>query len=698
MEGFRHYQAGRLGETERICQDLLQRISALPDVVHLLGMTRAAQGRHEEALSLYDQALSQAAQPVSSMYSNKGLSLKALGRLREAEAAFRRAVTLDPNEPRVRKNLGLLLMDVGNHRQAKEEFCVAIELAPSMADIWGELSLCHIAMADWKVAEEAARRALEINSEVFNAHSALSTIHLQRFEFELAAIHFAAARKIDSTSVVLLENYSQTLFQTNQTEEARSIAAEIFSLTGRIEGRIRELLFMPVIYESPEHISDWRDRRRAGLEMLMAMPPQASGIEISHLYDTSVFYLAFHGQNDLNLMRALASFYEHLLPDLKRPTPHLNEIQNRSDSIRIGFFSKNVHDHPITHCFSELFEFISRQKDVSAFLISPMGFELSALQGTYANFVGEKIPCLGGYQGARQLLEDLKLDMIIYTDIGMDSLSYFLASTRLAAVQCSVPGHPVTTGISNVDYYISGAENEPADAQEQYSEKLILVNQNYAKFPRPPEPDILATPEELGLPSGGRYYMCPVMLQKMHPEFDQKLAEILRLDSDALIIVFEVAGMPWSNVIRARLSKIMSESEMSRIKFLPHIPDRRRFVSVLSKAHVVLDTLHFNLGSTFAFIVQAGAPFVTWAGRTNRGRVGYYMSRILEVPELVCLQQSEYSRLAVQIANNTRLREDVQRRYAANKRRLFESQEGIEEFWAKLQELVIVTRGNVSTV
>jgi len=426
--------------------------------------------------------------------------------------------------------------------------------------------------------------------------------------------------------------------------------------------------------------------------MLMAMPPQASGIEISHLYDISVFYLAFHGQNDLDLMKALASFYEHLLPDLVRPTSHLSEIQNRSDSLRIGFFSKNVHDHPITHCFSGLFEFISQQKGVSAFLISPMGFELSAIQGTYANFVGEKIPCLGGYQSARQLLEDLKLDIIIYTDIGMDPLSYFLASTRLGLIQCSVPGHPVTTGISNVDYYFSPTLAEPPDAAVQYSEGLVLIDDNYVNYPRLQLPDYELSPADIGLPDGKNYYFCPIMLQKLHPEFYIEMAKILRRDPDAIVVMFNSERMPWVDVVRRCMSQTLTLDEVERIVFLPYIHDKKRFIASLRCADVVLDSFHFGLGSTFTFIIEAGVPFVSWPGETLRGRTGLYMSRLLGTPELICEDRGEYAARAVEIAHDKNLRERMQAAYSLNKHKVFANVGGMQEFYKKLTQVLSLSR------
>jgi predicted O-linked N-acetylglucosamine transferase (SPINDLY family) len=76
---------------------------------------------------------------------------------------------------------------------------------------------------------------------------------------------------------------------------------------------------------------------------------------------------------------------------------------------------------------------------------------------------------------ARRQIADHQLDVLFYTDIGMDPVTYFLAFARLAPVQCTTLGHPVTTGIPTLDYFISGADLEPTDVDGHYTEKLVRL-------------------------------------------------------------------------------------------------------------------------------------------------------------------------------------------------------------------------------
>jgi len=45
-----------------------------------------------------------------------------------------------------------------------------------------------------------------------------------------------------------------------------------------------------------------------------------------------------------------------------------------------------------------------------------------------------------------------------------------IAGLRLAPVQCTAWGHPVTSGLPTIDYYLSSQLMEPENAQAHYSE------------------------------------------------------------------------------------------------------------------------------------------------------------------------------------------------------------------------------------
>ena len=114
-------------------------------------------------------------------------------------------------------------------------------------------------------------------------------------------------------------------------------------------------------------------------------------------------------------------------------------------------------------------------------------------------------------QGWARAIGDAQLDALIYPEIGMDALTTQLASLRLAPVQAATWGHPETTGLPTIDLYLSADGLEPADADGNYSERLVrLPNLGVCVEPLTPlvsMPDLRA----LGLPADE-----PLLLSLIH--------------------------------------------------------------------------------------------------------------------------------------------------------------------------------------
>jgi hypothetical protein len=94
---------------------------------------------------------------------------------------------------------------------------------------------------------------------------------------------------------------------------------------------------------------------------------------------------------------------------------------------------------------------------------------------------------------------EAELDALFYPDIGMDVFTYFLAFARLARVQFTTWGHPVTTGIPNMDYFVSTRHAEPAQAERFYSERLVEFDNPPSFYYRPRPPSTFDLRAHLGL-------------------------------------------------------------------------------------------------------------------------------------------------------------------------------------------------------
>lgn len=259
----------------------------------------------------------------------------------------------------------------------------------------------------------------------------------------------------------------------------------------------------------------------------------------------------------------------------------------------------------------------------------------------------------------------------------MDPLCYFLAFARLAPVQCVGWGHPVTTGIPTIDYFLSARAAEPADAQSHYSERLICLDRLPAYYVRPDAGIAALSREQLGFPQRAHIYACPHSLFKFHPDFDAILAQLLRRDPDALIVLIAGIHPNWTRTLAARIAAAGPDVS-NRIVFAPRI-SQRDFIRFLKVADVLLDPLHFGGGNTSYEAFAAGLPIVTYPGEFMRGRVTMACYEQMGMGDLIATDPRQYLDLAIRLACDADWRSAMRAKIVQRAPILFEDEIAVAE-------------------
>jgi predicted TPR repeat methyltransferase len=120
------------GQSERGIELIRRAIAAAPEnpgMLNNLGNILYQVDRFEEAAAAYTTALGIA--PEAGTYNNLGATHRVQGQVELAQAAFERALRLDPNNAGAHHNFANLLASTGRVREAVEHYCIAITLMPS---------------------------------------------------------------------------------------------------------------------------------------------------------------------------------------------------------------------------------------------------------------------------------------------------------------------------------------------------------------------------------------------------------------------------------------------------------------------------------------------------------------------------------------------------------------------------------------
>jgi protein O-GlcNAc transferase len=319
--------------------------------------------------------------------------------------------------------------------------------------------------------------------------------------------------------------------------------------------------------------------------------------------------------------------------------------------IRVGLISQFFRNHSIGRTSRGFFAQLPRERfEITAIFIAPVvDDEFSQAVRCDAEHV---LIVPRDLAAARAQIAALQLDVLFYQDIGMEPFSYFLSFARLAPVQCTSFGHPDTTGIAAIDWFISNDLYEPAGAAAHYSERLFMLRNlgSLAYYYRPAPPSPLKPRAAFNLPADRPLYLCPQNLFKVHPDMDDLIAAILRRDPRGVVALVEGRVRNWSTLLRKRWQQVMPDVQ-HRIVFVPRMREGD-YLNLIALADVMLDTVHFNGMNTSLEAFAVGTPVVTLPAAFQRGRHTQAMYCRMGLDDLIASDADAYVSQAVRLAND----------------------------------------------
>ena len=110
------------------------------------------------------------------LFSNYGIILKGLGKLKESEQALRKAIKLKPEFPEAYSNLGSVLRDIGSLGESEKALRKAIELKPEFPEAHFNLGNVLRDIGSLSESEKSFLKAIDLNPEYAEAFSNLGNV------------------------------------------------------------------------------------------------------------------------------------------------------------------------------------------------------------------------------------------------------------------------------------------------------------------------------------------------------------------------------------------------------------------------------------------------------------------------------------------------------------------------------------------
>ena len=436
---------------------------------------------------------------------------------------------------------------------------------------------------------------------------------------------------------------------------------------------------LPSVYAGLEDLARSRARYDEGLAALAAQSAlfrSANAAEALRDATWTNFHLAYQGGNDRDLQRR----YGELLQTVLQPAAPEFFAPRRAHAragrrLRVGFLSHFFYNCTVGRYFASWIRDLDPERFESiVFHTNPwVADDTRAIASSADRF--HHLPARPLHQLAQRVLAE-ELDVLVYPELGMNAATFTLASLRLAPVQVSGWGHPTTTGLPSIDWFLSSAGMEPDDAASHYVERLATLpglGTRYAK----PSGAAPITRAEFGLGDKDHLYLVPQSLFKIHPDNDAIFARILERDPAARLVLFASVRKALQERFAMRLGAAgMDTGRVTFLSFQPHA----KFLGINAICDVMLDTVHWSGGNTSLDALASGLPVVTLPGALMRGRQSMAMLRALGTPELIASDAADYVARAIALASDPAHRADVSGRIVASLGELFDREEPIRAF------------------
>ncbi|CAK4592949.1 unnamed protein product [Aphanomyces euteiches] len=689
---------------------------------HLLGVCAYSEGDFHQAQTYFERGIEVALDDAASATTHCNLA-ETLRKLHQPNLGLPHALVCH-NKTRASefslRVLSWLYIDLGMQDNAADILQQLVAINQDDIDAWHSLGSVYAYESKLPQAIHAFSRVLEIDP-----HDTRARLRYDRRDLAGAMNAYNTALAINATDVPTLQGLAVLYQQLGRLPEAiaiyerilreqpsnvpvlNNLGAALKYVNRRVESvklleasiqldpsNTQGYVNLASYYEEEgmtrdENEPNWSTRvaLEAGIDDLLN-----DSLSIDDPVDFEVrppFYLVYQGMNDVAIQTKLARLYMQSCPLLTFVAPHtmhgvgsLRHFDESPRRLRLGFMSKFfVHNHAHGLLLRGILAHLNR--DVFEIVLLAVPDPQQSVDPLMAA-AADQVKVLSMHLGhVQQDIAALELDVLVFADIMSEPINYFTAFSRLAHVQAAFWGNPTTSGIPNIDYFISAdnMESSPDPAVEShYLEQVVLLSGLGIWYDEIEVPATLGNHSDYDLDPSWTVYMCPQSVYKLLPSFDAVLIEILRRDPAGHLVLLQARRLSWTQQFQARLAATMPREMHDRVHFVPRVAGNAPFLKLLSVADVVLHPFPFGGSKTSADALRLGIPLVAMKTPFLRSRMAYSFFVHVDLLDCITTSEKEYIDKAVRLGTDRLYHDEIAQRIKAKQSMLWESHQVVQEW------------------
>ena len=673
----------RLGRTAEAVASFDRAIALRPDDAEAhnnRGVALREAGRLREALSSYDRAI--ASLPgYAEAHNNRGILLRAAGHPIEALNSYDRAIALRPDDAGVHANRGNALLDLLRFADALASYDRAIALRPDHAEAHADRANVLVILDRAAEALVSCDTALALVPDRAATHAVRGNALMLLRRPDEARNSYDRAIALDPSDAGAYFSRGELLRSEGLPDEAiaaldAALAVDPLHGAARLARCMAEL---PIVPHSEAEIATRRARYLAALQRLAAdAEDPAVRRSLAREIGVPAFYLPYQGENDVVPQRVFGQLVSAILGEASPPV-RLAPRPGGREKIRLGMVSGFFCAHTVYRLFLDgwLSELDRDRFEITGFHTSRADDAATVRLAELCDRFVRDLPSKAAWRGA---VIEAAPHVLLYPEFGMDAISGWLAAQRLAPVQCVTWGHPETTGLPEMDYFLSSDLMEPPDGEQHYSERLVRL----------PGLALHYTPDEVRLPGLGPHnipdeirpepidhaafglraeqpiYWSGQSLFKYLPRHDWIFPAIAAAAGPCQFVFVSSMTDALTDIFRDRLRRAFAERGMDADRYCVILPklSQQRYVGLAGLADVILDPPDWSGGRSTLDCLAVGPAIVTLPGRFMRGRHTAAILRHIGCEETVARSPEDYVAIAARLCRDAAWRARVKQAVA----------------------------------
>ncbi|MGZ4957166.1 MAG: O-linked N-acetylglucosamine transferase family protein, partial [Methylobacter sp.] len=627
--------------------------------------------RNLDAVKVGEQALAHNPKHVK-LWCALGAAKRRLAQMDGAREAYEQAIAIDQDYAQAWCNLGEWWLVKDDLPVALAKFEQALKLQPDLPEALNNRVAVLYELGRFDDAETAAREAILVYPDQAALHVNLGNVLLHTGKSRLAVKSLRKALELDPSSPEAHLGLSSLLGESHRLAETLAFFEHEIAVKGENAQRLASLAL------AQQSKGDWQAAERTCNKILEMQPSNISAlitlggccsVRADHQGAIRLYQLALAENPRMPGIRSSIAFNATYLPDISESdlfafhqdwAEHFEVVDNKQPfsyaqstdpdrPLRIGYVSGDFGTHPVGFLLRDVILHHDRQQ-YSIYCYSMMRNSDNITAAIRENSdAWIDVLLMSDEELAEQINED-RIDILV-------DLSGHTAYNRLptfvlkpAPVQVTWIGYFHSTGLRNIDYFITDPFTTPPGCSQLFSETPVcLPHSRFCYSPPEYAPEVVEPPV---LGRGQITFGCFNRIEKLVDPVIATWVKILNAVPNSRLLL--KSGPLENKDVRDRLSQRFSAYGLDTKRLELQGPSSHpEMLEQYGEIDIALDPFPFNGGMTTLEALWMGVPVVTLEGTTVVSRQTISaLSNIGITDDLVFNDIDSYIAGAVALANN----------------------------------------------